>query len=200
MSPRPDQQPDSATGCLQRGVIGEHPGEEEVVPAALQVHHRRHPADIIAVVSGLPVQVVRAVTDPLLEPRHSLPGQRDVGVGDGQCGHRSAQRLGAGEHAEELADRSTVRTKHAIDDLHPAQCITQRESAAWIHEQMGKLGQRVLDDRDLPLRDVAGGELPLGETQVAGTPGGQYAAEPRDRKSTRLNSSHSLTSRMPSSA
>ena len=44
---------------------------------------------------------------------------------------------------------------------------------------MGELRRRVLDDRDLPFRDVAGGELPLGETEVAGTTGGQHSAEPR---------------------
>jgi hypothetical protein len=104
------------------------------------------------------------VTDPLLKPPHPPPGQRDIGLGDRQCGHSAAHRLGAGEHAEELAGRSTMGTKHAIDNLHPAQRVAQREAAAWIHELMGKFGRRVLDDRDLPFRNVAGGELPLGET------------------------------------
>ncbi len=80
--PRPDQQPHSAAGCPERRVVGEHTGKEEVIPAALQVHHGRHTADVAAVVSGLPVRVIRTVTDPLLEPRHPPAGQRRVGIGD----------------------------------------------------------------------------------------------------------------------
>jgi hypothetical protein len=44
---------------------------------------------------------------------------------------------------------------------------------------MGELRRRILNDRDLPFRDLAGGELPLRETQIAGAPGGQHAAKPR---------------------
>ena len=72
-----------------------------------------------------------------------------------------------------------MSTKHAIDDLHPAERVAQRESAAWIHDLMGELRRRGLDDRDLPFRDFAGSELPLGETEVAGAAGGQHTAGPR---------------------
>jgi hypothetical protein len=36
VTPRPDQQADSAARCPERCVVGEHPAEEKVVPAALQ--------------------------------------------------------------------------------------------------------------------------------------------------------------------
>jgi hypothetical protein len=121
MPPRPDQQPDSATGRPQRSVVGQHPAEEEVVPAALQVHHRRHSNDVGAMVTGLPIRIVRGVTDPLLKPPHPPPGQRDIGVGDRQCGRRASHRPWADEHPEELIGRSTMSTKHPINDLYPAQ-------------------------------------------------------------------------------
>jgi hypothetical protein len=139
VAPWPDQQADTAAGCPQRIVVGEHPAEEEVIPAALQVHHRRHPVAVATVISGLPIGVVRAVMDPLLKPAHPMSGQRHVRLYDGQCGHRAPHQLGTGEQAKELARRSTFSTKHAIDDLHPAQGVAQRESAAWIHELLGKL-------------------------------------------------------------
>jgi hypothetical protein len=94
MPPRPNQQPDSATGRPQRGVVGQHPAEEEVVPAALQVDHRRHPGGVGAMISGLPIRVVRGVADPLLKPSHPPPGQRDVGVCDGSVA--TARRIDFG--------------------------------------------------------------------------------------------------------
>lgn len=74
-----------------------------------------------------------------------------------ECGYRAAHRLWAGEHTEELGECSTMSTKHAIDDLHLTERVAQRESTARIHELMGELRRCVLDDRDLPFRDVAGG-------------------------------------------
>lgn len=35
MRPGPDQQPGNAAGCSQGGVVGEHPGQEEVSAGAV---------------------------------------------------------------------------------------------------------------------------------------------------------------------
>ena len=49
----------------------------------------------------------------------------------------------------------TRRKTLAIDNLHPTERVTQRKSAARIHELMGELRRHVLDHRDPPFRDVA---------------------------------------------
>jgi hypothetical protein len=98
----------------------------------------------------------------------------------GPGGHRAAQRLGAGQHAKELVGHATtVGPKHAIDDLHPAQRLAQRESASRIYELVANSDGASWMAAIFDSGDIAGGELSLDQTEVAGAPGCLHSAEPR---------------------
>ena len=64
---------------------------------------------------------------------------------------RSEESSGVRSGRSVQTDEKTL----AIDNLHPTERVTQRKSAARIHELMGELRRRVLDHRDPPFRDVA---------------------------------------------
>ncbi len=149
------------------------------MPAALQVHHRRHAGDVGAVVGACPVRLAGTMADPIPEPGHGVPGQGLIGLlqREGERGMRQPPR--GADQSGHLAGDAVAAGEHPLHQLHPAQRVSRREAPAGVHEDVGEAGRRVLNQRDLPFGDVAGGQLPLHVAEVAGAPGGQLAAEPR---------------------
>ena len=158
-----------------RGVVGELPRQEEVVPAAEQAHRRDHLGEPRAVVDATPVGILDVdVFQPVLVETDAPPDQGAVEVHERKaCEHR---REGASlaDHGGEHPQRSPLLV---VDGVHPAEHRVERERAVGVDEAAELRGGDLRRERLQP-GGRARGDRPLHEAEIAGAGHGDAAPEP----------------------